>query len=436
VLILLDCLRGSRNTITPTNEHLAPSPPNTPLAGVLSSVSLLYPLQLKYPGRFQAFYYHTPKLYGILKAILPERYNELVGVQHTKCYMVDDDILISGANLSEQYFTNRQDRYIWIRDNSELAGFYRNLIRTICDFSFHVDDHTGVLTFPLELPDPSKDPSAFNILAKEKLQNLLSPRIKHPKTDQIQGGHDLLKIHNTWVFPTLQLGHADVIHDEIFTEFILSHQPQQEYTTYMTSPYFNIAEPYAQAMKKTRKPYRLIVASPKANGFFNGSGVSGMVPWAYDTVLREWMSVLPQDCDTQVFEYIREDWTFHAKGIWIEMNNPSSTPSNNQATSSSSSPLSKLTSMIPSLLPSTSTRKRYAFTLVGSSNFGTRSMKRDLESQLAIFTTDEDLAQRLQEEREWIFDGSVPVTAETFNQRSHNHSSLLRLLIPFSSKYM
>jgi CDP-diacylglycerol--glycerol-3-phosphate 3-phosphatidyltransferase len=423
-------------------------------------VSILFPLELKYPDRFKAFYYHTPKLHGVLKAILPERYNELVGVQHTKCYMIDDDVLISGANLSEQYFTNRQDRYVWIRNNSALASFYQNLLETICSFSFAIHSSNGQLVYPNTVPNPTVDPKSFNEIARDKLEALLQPRIEISASSstglpETLDGSSLLKTHDTWVFPTLQLGHANVTHDEALTEFILAHQPtvdqSQGYTTYMTSPYFNIADRYATAMMKCHgKPFRLIVASPKANGFFNGSGVSGMVPWAYDTVLKDWILALPRDSNIHVHEYVREGWTFHAKGLWIEMNqdgqppdqSSSATSSSSSSTASDASIASSSSRVSSSTSPSSSEQTRTigrptaSFTLVGSSNFGVRSMKRDLETQLAIFTTNEDLSRRLREEREYIFQGAQEVTPQTFEQRADNHSSMLRFVIPFATKYM
>ena len=462
VTILLDCLRGTRNTVTAKTEKFC-LPPGSPLQGILSSVTLLYPLQTKYPERFQAYYYHTPKLHGILKALLPQRYNELVGVQHTKCYLIDDDVLISGANLSEQYFTNRQDRYIWIRNNADLAAFYRILVSTICGMSFQLDDRTGEMVFPRGLPDPTDDPKAFNTLARSRLESLLDSRVLLPgglRTD-LKSAHgedspsiasDLLQSHDTWVFPTIQLGHANVRHDELFTQYVLSHQPRTPYVTYMTSPYFNIAEPYERALRSSNKPVRLIVASPKANGFF-GDGISGMVPWAYDSVLREWMENLPKNSDTHVYEYVREGWTFHAKGLWIEI--PSTTepptvaaatppitrpatapPATHTSSLSTASENEASSSAISTATASSSSGKSGYFTLVGSSNFGTRSMARDLETQLAVFSTDDSLGQKLREERDYIFEAAAEVSPTTFEGRSENHSPLLRFVIPFASKYM
>ena len=36
--------------------------------------------------------------------------NESVGVQHMKAYVFDDDVVMSGANLEDNYFTDRLDR--------------------------------------------------------------------------------------------------------------------------------------------------------------------------------------------------------------------------------------------------------------------------------------------------------------------------------------
>ena len=68
----------------------------------------------------------------------------MLGVQHVKAYVFDNDVIISGANLSENYFTNRQDRYFLIRaqfsltlgDCEVLADYFTDLIQTIGTFSY------------------------------------------------------------------------------------------------------------------------------------------------------------------------------------------------------------------------------------------------------------------------------------------------------------
>jgi CDP-diacylglycerol--glycerol-3-phosphate 3-phosphatidyltransferase len=50
----------------------------------------------KFRSRFTLGLYHTPNLRGAIKALVPERFNEVMGLQHMKIYLFDNDVLISG----------------------------------------------------------------------------------------------------------------------------------------------------------------------------------------------------------------------------------------------------------------------------------------------------------------------------------------------------
>ena len=52
-------------------------------------------------GGLSVFLYHTHVLGWLGKLLLPARWNEGVSLQHCKAYLFDDDVLISGANLSD-----------------------------------------------------------------------------------------------------------------------------------------------------------------------------------------------------------------------------------------------------------------------------------------------------------------------------------------------
>ena len=47
-------------------------------------------------SRFKLHLYHTPNLRGVLRRYGPERFNEVMGLQHMKLYICDDDLMISG----------------------------------------------------------------------------------------------------------------------------------------------------------------------------------------------------------------------------------------------------------------------------------------------------------------------------------------------------
>lgn len=74
---------------------------------------------------------------------LPYRWNELFGLQHMKLYIFDDTLVISGANLSNDYFTNRQDRYYVIKDK-KLTDFYCGLVKKVQSFSLQLDKNDNV----------------------------------------------------------------------------------------------------------------------------------------------------------------------------------------------------------------------------------------------------------------------------------------------------
>ncbi len=74
--ILLDYLRGSR--------------------GSTNSRTMLQPLVNNYADRVKVHLYHTPNLRGWLKWAGPPRFNEVMGLQHMKIYIFDNDLILSG----------------------------------------------------------------------------------------------------------------------------------------------------------------------------------------------------------------------------------------------------------------------------------------------------------------------------------------------------
>jgi CDP-diacylglycerol---glycerol-3-phosphate 3-phosphatidyltransferase len=77
-----------------------------------------------------------------------QRWNEVVGLQHMKIYLFDDSVIVSGANLSDDYFTNRQDRYVLINDCPALSDFLDGLVSTVSDFSLQMTDTNDAVLAP------------------------------------------------------------------------------------------------------------------------------------------------------------------------------------------------------------------------------------------------------------------------------------------------
>lgn len=119
VNILLDYSRGTR--------------------GKQNSKTMLMPL-IQESNNCNLSLYHTPALRGLTKRLAPSRWNELLGLQHMKLYLFDNTVIISGANLSNDYFTNRQDRYLMIEDKP-LADFFSDFIGKVQEFSMKVQQN-------------------------------------------------------------------------------------------------------------------------------------------------------------------------------------------------------------------------------------------------------------------------------------------------------
>ncbi|OEU11783.1 hypothetical protein FRACYDRAFT_244906 [Fragilariopsis cylindrus CCMP1102] len=67
---------------------------------------------------------------------LPNPFDEICGVFHIKIYIIDDQLLLSGANLSSEYFRDRMDRYLHIvQGGNGLVHFYTKLIDILCSHS-------------------------------------------------------------------------------------------------------------------------------------------------------------------------------------------------------------------------------------------------------------------------------------------------------------
>ena len=90
VNILLDMTRGSR--------------------GMFNSRTLLLALLTKFPNKVCVNLFHSPHLRGMLKWLLPERFNEVIGLTHIKVFLVDDSVIISGyvflTTLNVSVFAN------------------------------------------------------------------------------------------------------------------------------------------------------------------------------------------------------------------------------------------------------------------------------------------------------------------------------------------
>lgn len=110
----------------------------------------------------------------------------------------------------------------------------------------------------------------------------------------------------------------------------------------------------------------------QANGFLGAKGIAGWIPYAYSLIARQFKQFFTknnQENRIELLEYTRDGWTYHSKGLWYY-------------------PIGQKTPCL---------------TLIGSPNFGERSVRKDLETQLAIVTENDEFREQLHEEVDRLY---------------------------------
>jgi len=178
--------------------------------------------------------------------------------------------------------------------------------------------------------------------------------------------------------------HQDSQMLETLMEWTNENQPNSEIS--LSTGYFNLS-PLAKHIfsrgTKISKPWKILTSAPQANGFYQSAGISYYIPDTYRSIEYSFLSSEPgsrpplatnaqgEEC---IYEYIKDNCTFHAKGLWIDT---------------------------PDLMA----------TVIGSSNFGYRSFERDLECQLLIVTADQHLTNTIRADRDELFKSANLVSA-------------------------
>lgn len=334
--------------------------------------------------------------------------------------LAGSDSSTARANLSNDYFTNRLDRYHLFK-SKELTDHYAGIHDAVCDISYDVvPDESQKAGFTLQsplhrgLPDPVWHSKRFKTYAKRLLEPLI-----HSKARQRIVPNEFTS-NKTFVYAVTQfdvlLGqpHSLPVLDYEIAQYTstekpaliktltaLAKDPKLRNTKWtFTAGYFNIdpdicehlllAAPQMQSSGQSKGgegPCTVITASPWANGFYGSPGVSGMLPAAYTLLSRRFLRDVAKAGKENAIQL--KEWrkgtvgqpggfTYHAKGIWATL--PPQLTSSGQ--------------LVEEVGPS--------ITLIGSSNYTKRSYSLDLEVGALVLTGDEELKRKLRAEVEWL----------------------------------
>jgi CDP-diacylglycerol--glycerol-3-phosphate 3-phosphatidyltransferase len=274
-----------------------------------------------------------PQLRGVLGA-LPPRFSEAMGVWHAKAYLFDNHTaVLTGANLSTDYFTTRQDRYVVVssaggrggeegaRAVAEFLAYLHGTIESLgaIEGSHRLLPHGRVQqVHHSDAPAAAEGGGGAEFSQQQQQQQLpavvytplpsFSPlhgkfaselkRLLDSSSSKSELGAGALTMHpppsssssspppcSVILRPRWQLGSLDVRHDEralgAFVRDRLRPSPQD--SLYLATGYFNLPSPLQRYLIGAARGTALhvLTASPLANGFWGARGVAGAIPLAY-----------------------------------------------------------------------------------------------------------------------------------------------------------
>ena len=336
-----------------------------------------------------------------LRTILPSPLNEVAGVFHIKAFIVDDVLILSGANLSEEYFCNRVDRYmVFTNGGGGLVDFYANLCDVLCSYAIRYDS-----------------PQENSRRRRDLVTSLISSRDEKERKEKLElslmrlfdGNYQSQELEDSdsevdvvaYAIPTFQLptsfldrpicipSDTEVTQNLLLTT--LDSSGEISASVRLSSAYLNLTQKLLSVLtqfgRKTNvggAPY-ILTAGPISHGFAPKKGgeprrrrvrvveyVKSTIPKAFLTLVNETAQSIIS-AGGKVLLYERAGWTFHAKGIWVTANDACSMNG------------SSLGSHHPEIIHSPSS---LVATVIGSSNYGARSEDLDVESNCIIVFND------------------------------------------------
>jgi CDP-diacylglycerol---glycerol-3-phosphate 3-phosphatidyltransferase len=408
---------------------------------------ILLPLINKYPNQTIAMLFEVPQLQNhLLKPLIRQEpsLGEILGVYHAKFCLFDSNCLLSGANLSEEYFLQRQDRYMKINCNTNdyLPTFLHSFVNAL-EPHCHVvkknsSNNNGIVVKPKIFPTAAAISKAIkNMKNPNDHIDANNNRIGDDNGSIGNGRGDYHNMCDSMVYPLIQFGTAGIQDEARFLPKIIqtlskmsslessvsqSHSHSQFHfqikDACVSSPYASFVQSFSQSLGilSEKVPLNIITPSNSSHGFGNASGIKAFVPLmhesAFQRALKSLKSVVPSQghSNLKLRKYNRNDWTFHAKGLWMSLTNNyiSDTDSNDASIASNSYSNSVFLSF------------------VGSSNMGERSTKRDFELGIFIVTQDKKLCKMLEVEQKKIINYSQ---IQTNNPKINKGTRILARLI-------
>jgi len=327
-------------------------------------------------NRFKVSFFLSPMFSNFFtrKLILPrEKHNEIISLQHMKIFVLDDQVIVSGANLSHQYFTDRVDRY-FVFHNKDLADYLDEVAKTVASFSLKLHSN-GLMSHHESWEHPISSPHYIQH-ARERIQS-----VKKRFSKSCLEFNQLQESNHTIVMPFIQANCLGINDEENFLSKILTRPPSESIVR-LASGYFNLTQGFKEKLLGLEEDIScdVLMASEDVNSFKGANGLMGSIPSFYTTMSKLFWQEMQRSNknNIRIWSFFKPNWTFHAKGLWIE-----------------------------------NKKENTMLATIGSSNFGYRSVFRDLELQLVLVTREEQLKTRLRDEYETIWKDSKQIKSDS-----------------------
>ena len=189
------------------------------------------------------------------------------------------------ANLSADYFTNRQDRYIEIKNSPQLANYFHGLVSTVQSFSLHLQpDNTTKMdeNFPFHPTKGFDGGKKFKAEAGRRVSEYLQNKKEENNFSDLSRTSN--QDFDTWIVPLVQMFPFGIRQDEFVTRELLS-SASQACKLYLASGYFNLTRKYMDIILESSAKYDILTAHPTVNGFYQAKGVAGMGEFTIDLIV-------------------------------------------------------------------------------------------------------------------------------------------------------
>ena len=321
-----------------------------------------------------------------------------------------------------------------IRDVPELADMLCEIIETIAAHSYtlqaspekqsvreYVQLESKSASWELEAQgiDPVLDPEGFKRSLNDSLSKCLYQErggLRWPYSRQHHERHvipsnlDFSNTSRAFVVPLVQAGFADVNHElDLLKSYIvsLSHfhspNPSHHYHCTLASAYMNLSDSWTRILSQDfQGKLTFISPSSMSHGFKDASGIAGLVPYAYHLLQHEAITSIQGQDRIRSLEYTRNEWDFHCKGMWF------------------SEETTDRRYKEDGIYKLSDSECEWPFaTVIGSSNYGSRSVSKDLELQILMWTANGCLRERMAHEMKSIITHTGPMSTARFSAPKH-----------------